>query len=65
MIIIVNGEARRMEAGTLAELLQELDYDAGWFATAVNGDVVHRDSRDSHGLRDGDRVEILSPMQGG
>lgn len=62
---IINGERREVEAGTLADLLRRLDYDAACLATAVNDEVVARDARDRFDLRDGDRIEILSPMQGG
>lgn len=62
---IVNGETQEVQAATLAELLQRLEYDAAWLATAVNGEVVRRDARDAFSLSDGDRIEILSPMQGG
>lgn len=63
--LIINGETRLVEAGTLAELLRLLDYDAAWLATAVNGEVIRRDVRDGFDLSEGDRIEILSPMQGG
>ena len=36
-----------------------------WLATAVNGEIVHRDERAGFELKESDRVEILSPMQGG
>jgi sulfur carrier protein len=42
-----------------------MEYDGGWLATAVNGEIVHRDDRLDHALNDDDRIEILSPMQGG
>jgi sulfur carrier protein len=63
--LIINGEPRQVAAATLAELLRRLDYEAAWLATAVNGELVRRDARDGFGLSDGDRIEILSPMQGG
>jgi sulfur carrier protein len=65
MKLTVNGEALELDAGNLADLLLKLDYEGDWLATAVNGDLVHRDERDAHLLNDGDRIEILSPMQGG
>ncbi|MDX8437189.1 sulfur carrier protein ThiS [Mesorhizobium abyssinicae] len=65
MKLIVNGEAREVEATTLDALLKELDYEGGWLATALNGDVVPAASRAEFRLADGDRIEILSPMQGG
>ena len=65
MKLTVNGEAHEITAATLAELLAALDYDGNWLATAVNSDLVHATERALFQLKDGDRIEILSPMQGG
>ncbi|TIQ34822.1 MAG: sulfur carrier protein ThiS [Mesorhizobium sp.] len=65
MKLIVNGEALEVEATTLAALLKELDYEGGWLATALNGDVVPAAERAKLRVNEGDRIEILSPMQGG
>ena len=65
MVLTVNGEERAVEAGTVATLLAELDYEGGFFAVAVNGDVVRRARWGEAALRDGDSVEIVTPRQGG
>lgn len=65
MNLIVNGEGQAVEAVTLADLLVALEYEGDWLATAINGDLVHREDRSDARLKDGDRIEILSPMQGG
>lgn len=65
MKLIVNGEETSCKAETLANLLQDLDYEGAWIATAVNGDLVTREERTTKHLNEGDRIEILSPMQGG
>lgn len=65
MKLIVNGEPQTVAAATLSELLAALDYEGDWLATAVNGELVHRDDRSEHALNDNDRIEILTPMQGG
>lgn len=65
MKLTVNGERHEVSAGTLAALLAELDYEGGWLATALNGEVVPARDRDGCALSEGDRVEILSPMKGG
>jgi len=65
MKLIVNGEALEAKASTLDALLRELDHEGGWLATAVNSDLVHAANRAQFILTDGDRIEILSPMQGG
>lgn len=65
MKLIVNGDAREVEARDLAAVLSELDLNDAVVATAVNGDFVPAVARARHALADGDRVEIVSPRQGG
>ncbi|MGY5777593.1 sulfur carrier protein ThiS [Rhizobium sp. LEGMi135b] len=65
MRLIINGEAQLVEATTLSQLLTALEYEGEWLATAVNGELVHGDERNGHTLADNDRIEILTPMQGG
>ncbi|OWK19959.1 thiamine biosynthesis protein ThiS [Mesorhizobium amorphae CCBAU 01583] len=65
MKLMVNGEAHETAATSLAALLAALDYEGDWLATAVNSDLVHKANRGEFQLSDGDRIEILSPMQGG
>ena len=65
MRLIINGEPETTSATTLSQLLTALDYEGTWLATAVNGELVHREDRDDHLLNDNDRIEILTPMQGG
>lgn len=65
MKLIVNGEVVDTTEHTLASLIHALDYEGEWLATAVNGELVHAEDRQDHVLRDNDRIEILSPMQGG
>ena len=65
MRIEVNGEAREIAAATLAEALAELGWADAKVATALNGAFVPAAARAAQTLRDGDRVEVLAPMQGG
>jgi sulfur carrier protein len=65
MKLIVNGEPQNITATTLSELLALMEYEGEWLATAVYGELVHREDRSDHALYDDDRIEILSPMQGG
>ncbi|WP_336287907.1 MULTISPECIES: sulfur carrier protein ThiS [unclassified Bartonella] len=65
MQIFVNGEAIQTEAVYLNLLLEELGYEGNWLATAVNTEVIPIDARDRFILHEGDKIEILSPMQGG
>ncbi|QPC88302.1 sulfur carrier protein ThiS [Mesorhizobium sp. NBSH29] len=65
MNIIVNGNQTTASATTLAALLAELEFEGAWLATARNGILVPTDVRAACRLEDGDRIEILSPRQGG
>lgn len=65
MQIFVNGETIQTETSLLSLLLVELGYEESWLATAVNAEVIPVEARDQFILHEGDKVEILSPMQGG
>ncbi|SDX06284.1 sulfur carrier protein ThiS [Roseicitreum antarcticum] len=65
MRIEVNGDARDIKATTLAGVLAELGWGAARVATALNGAFVPGAARDTTTLREGDRLEVLAPMQGG
>ncbi|AQX27674.1 MULTISPECIES: sulfur carrier protein ThiS [unclassified Bartonella] len=65
MKISVNGEIIETKVIYLNLLLDELGYESNWLATAVNAKVVSIDERNQFVLHEGDRIEILSPMQGG
>lgn len=65
MRIFVNGEEKEVKADNLSALLKELDYNGEWLATAVNAELVSATTRQQYQLKNGDKVEILSPMQGG
>lgn len=64
MKITLNGETCTVAAATLADLLVEREM-SGRVATAVNEIFVPAGLRADHKLNNGDRVEILAPMQGG
>jgi sulfur carrier protein len=65
MKIVVNGEARDVRAPDLAALLAELEFPPELVATAVNETFVRARERAGRALAEGDRVEILTPRQGG
>jgi sulfur carrier protein len=65
MKILVNGAWRDTGATDLASALQELDYGDSVVATALNGEFVPMNSRAGARLAEGDRLEVLAPMQGG
>lgn len=64
MKIILNGHEQKTQATTLASLLVEHGFD-GSIATARNGAFVPRAQRADTPIREGDRIEVVSPMQGG
>jgi sulfur carrier protein len=65
MKIVVNGEIFEARSSDLDALLAELDYAPALVATAVNENFVRGKERAATPLREGDRVEILTPRQGG
>lgn len=63
MIVIVNGQDLRLSApATVADLL---DGCRQGIAVALNGTVVPRHRHDTQQLTDGDRVDIVTAVQGG
>jgi sulfur carrier protein len=65
MRIVLNGEPRQVRSLRLAEALDELGYGGATVATAVNGSFVPAPSRGATELAEGDRLEVLTPRQGG
>ncbi|MBC9245377.1 sulfur carrier protein ThiS [Paracoccus sp. 11-3] len=65
MKITVNGELKHISATTLQTALVELGYADARVATAVNETFVPSSARAGQALAEGDRLEILAPMQGG
>lgn len=65
MRIFLNDDAHDVEPGTLAAALEALGYGGRKIATALNGRFVAAPARSATRLSDGDRVEVVAPMQGG
>ena len=65
MRIFVNGDQHDIEPRTLALALADLGYRGKKIATAVNGRFVAAAARPDVTLADGDKIEIVAPMQGG
>jgi len=65
MKILVNGAWRETASAELAAALEELGYGGAVVTTALNGEFVAARARERTPLADGDRVEVLAPMQGG
>jgi sulfur carrier protein len=65
MRILVNGDWRETRGRELAATLEELGYGSRIVSTAVNGEFVAAEARSRTALAEGDRIEVLAPMQGG
>ncbi len=65
MKIMVNGEARRTQSRTIADLCRELGLSQAKVATARNGEFIPAKARAEATLVEGDAIEIVSPRQGG
>jgi sulfur carrier protein len=65
MRILVNGAWRETTGGELAAVLSELGYGDAIVATAINGEFVAAAVRAHTPIAEGDRIEVLAPMQGG
>lgn len=65
MNILVNGKRREVASTELQSLLDELGYGGAVIATALNGEFVPIDARSISGVTEGDRLDIVAPMQGG
>ena len=65
MRLQLNGDQIDAPVTTLAALLETQGFGGARVATAVNGSFVPVSARVTHALNDGDRVEVLAPMQGG
>ena len=65
MRILLNGAWREIAGVELAAALEELGYGERVVATALNGEFVAASARARTELAEGDRAEVLAPMQGG
>lgn len=65
MTLTINGERVEVRAQTLPDALEELGYGEDRIATAVNEAFVPAALRETVALKDGDRLEIVAPRQGG
>ncbi|MEY2895746.1 MAG: hypothetical protein RL669_15 [Pseudomonadota bacterium] len=66
LLVRVNGEARRLPAGTsVAALLGTMELGARRVAVEVNDEIVPRSRHGATVLTEGDRVEIVVAVGGG
>jgi len=66
MLIEVNGEKKELNhSHVLAEAIQHWGYAGAAIAVAHNDEFVPRSRYATLQLQDGDRLDIVAPMQGG
>ena len=68
MLVNVNGDNHKLDEGaTVLGLLESMGIESSskGIAIAVNGELAPRAEWGAQPLTDGDRVEVLRPMQGG
>lgn len=64
--VIANGDSVNVaEGSTVAQLLEQLEYEQEKIAVAVNGEFVPRSSYAQVRLCSSDCVDIVAPVQGG
>jgi len=62
----LNGENKKLRVGSsIIDAINDWQLGEQSFAIALNEEFVPKSSYDSISLQDGDRVEVLIPMQGG
>lgn len=65
MKLVINGNEQEFKEGlSLIGLLTELKASEP-YAVAVNQMFIPRANCENHTLKEGDKVEVLSPIQGG
>ena len=65
MKILVNAESQPVSAQVLGDILNELGYGDAKIATALNEVFVAKSARAQTKVAAGDRLEIVTPRQGG
>ena len=62
---MINGKNKNITNVNLTLALDELGYKEIKLATALNGEFVSVQARGNINLKEGDKLEVLSPQQGG
>lgn len=66
MKVVVNGQAKELEAGTrLTAMLEDMGLDRRFLVVEYNGSPLPREELDRVVLEDEDRLELVRPVAGG
>jgi len=64
--VSVNGEVKELETNlNVRQMIEALEYKIKGFAVAVNTTFVPIAKYDETIIKEGDRIDILAPVQGG
>jgi sulfur carrier protein len=63
--IVVNGESRSIDTGTVLQFLESLAIDPARVAVELNQEILPKGEYASTLLQDGDRIEIVHFVGGG
>ncbi|MCB2089245.1 MAG: sulfur carrier protein ThiS [Sphingomonadaceae bacterium] len=63
--LTINGEPRRTEAATIADLVRELELEPTKVAVEHNGEIAPRSTLEEVAIADGDVLEIVHFVGGG
>lgn len=64
--VILNGEEKKLEQPVnLTELLNTLQVDTTHIAVALNNEVIPKTDFNQTLIREGDRIEMMTPVGGG
>ena len=65
MDVVCNGDRISLDVDRLAEVLNALGFGERRVVVAVNETIVAKEEWPSHRLRTGDRLDVLSAIEGG
>lgn len=66
MQIMLNGEPQSLEnKNTIEKLLKSRGYNGKLVAVALNGEFLPKRNYATTNINEGDKIEIVAPMQGG
>ncbi len=64
--VTINGEKTNLDDNTtITQYLDNLNIQLGYAAIAVNQDIISKHKYHEYQLKEGDIIEVLTPMQGG
>ena len=64
--VTINGEPKQLQPDTtIQEMLKTLNYQNEWIGVAINTTFISKTAHEKTIIKEGDHIDILSPIQGG